>query len=104
MNSCVIVVRMLYQICTHEAVHSFENGVMTGDYTDILDHCDNLSSVGVHAWCYRLDGGIDSKGIRGGGCCGDLTPLSSADHLRRGQGRALVQGGRVPRVGDHCVH
>lgn len=30
MNSCVIVVRMLYQICTHEAVHSFENGVMTG--------------------------------------------------------------------------
>ena len=49
MNSCVIVVRMLYQICTHDELHSLENGVMTGDYTDILDHCDNLSSVGVHA-------------------------------------------------------
>lgn len=43
LNSCVIVIRMLYQICTHEAVHNYENGTITGDYTDILDHCDNLS-------------------------------------------------------------
>ena len=43
LNSCVIVIRMLYQICTHEAVHSYENDTITGDYTDILDHCDNLS-------------------------------------------------------------
>ena len=34
---------MLYQICTHEAVHSYENDTITGDYTDFLDHCDNLS-------------------------------------------------------------
>ena len=43
MNSYVLIIRMLYQIATHEAVASFENGILKGDYTDILDHCDNLS-------------------------------------------------------------
>ena len=43
MNSYVLIIRMLYQIATHEAVASFESGILKGDYTDILDHCDNLS-------------------------------------------------------------
>lgn len=44
MNSYVLLVRMAYQICTHESVHSFIDGVVTGDFSDIQDHCDNLSS------------------------------------------------------------
>lgn len=43
MNSLVLIVRMMYQICTQEIVHSNENGIIIGDYTDILDHHDNLS-------------------------------------------------------------
>ena len=43
MNSFVLIMRMVYQICTHQASHSNENGVIQGDYTDIQDHCDNLS-------------------------------------------------------------
>ena len=45
MNSYVLVIRMLYQLATHEAAVSFENGIVKGDYTDILDHCDNLSTT-----------------------------------------------------------
>ena len=43
MNSYVLVIRMVYQLATHEATASFENNIVKGDYTDILDHCDNLS-------------------------------------------------------------
>ena len=43
MNSFVLIMRMVYQICTHQASHSKENGVIKGDYSDIKDHCDNLS-------------------------------------------------------------
>ena len=43
MNSLVLIARMMYQICTQEAIHSNENGIIIGDYTDILDHRDNLS-------------------------------------------------------------
>lgn len=51
MNSLVLIVRMMYQICTQEAIHSNENGIIVGDYTDILDHHDNLSkfsSIDTH--------------------------------------------------------
>ena len=44
MNSYVLVIRMLYQLATYEATAYFENGIVKGDYTDILDHCDNLST------------------------------------------------------------
>lgn len=45
MNSYILIMRMVYQLCTRSATCSNENNIITGDYTDILDHHDNL---GMH--------------------------------------------------------
>lgn len=42
MSSYTLIIRMLYEISTHASVCSMQDGVITGDYTDILDHCDNI--------------------------------------------------------------
>ena len=41
-SSYTLIIRMLYEISTHASVCSMQDGVITGDYTDILDHCDNI--------------------------------------------------------------
>ena len=44
MNSYILIVKMIYEICTHKAEKSMVDGVVTGDYTDILDLCDNIGT------------------------------------------------------------